>query len=472
MKTSFKFILVQALSLLLAFQPAAHAVFVANSKSEVAPDLDPQSDAVRTQILLDYSEVRTAAQFVNRFGGRQSEIEKTKAQAQLAKLSELPKLEAIEHGIEFSLENVVYKIDLRAGKAGRFVINGVDFKFDPSAPWSLQADVLSRKLAASSHGKYSLLYSLSVPTAEAVVITIVKTALSLVAIGALNNAVGLFGNDLMMAGGFKVCEILKKSNSSLLENPFVCKDSKLQWEKKAKETPEVAAAKNALGTEKKSDLFSTSDEKCPHETGGKFYQSTISKYNKQPEKPSVGTAQSKDKPKALDAAGLESVGILTGEMEGKSLKNATYSELVAIDHKGKPIPKGKNGQMRVATDKDGKPLYLIGKDGKPVTTLVVSFKLDGDGQLSEINVPAAQVPSSLKDQLSGSSELKIKTTADIENQPLLKNLKDADLAIFQHLGDRLSVCKIKNDEAQVAKATTASPASGKPTGEAAPAAAK
>ena len=426
----------------MAFNPNVHALQVQNL---LDTDLETRSQLIRARLIFDYQKLKTVSEFIEQFAREKSHAEKTEIAKRLSKLQKLPKIEAIENGIMISSDAISLKIDMRYMNARRFLVNDQSFTVAPKLSWPLQTDILLDKLvnprSKSTHGA---LLSLLIPQAHAVVInTVIWAALTMVSVGILNTAISHWGNDGLNALDWQFCDSLRRSTGGdMPRNPKICKEYRKELDALAKQTPANEAVKNALsdGSSKNEKYITGKEEICPFQVTDKHYHAKITIV---PTSEASSNNQQSKTNNVTSEQGEATLVRIYAQVEGDKLKSASvyHDEYV---------------------------------EGESKSTLLANYLVDSESILEEIVIPKLRVDAaSLKKEKTESPQklpersakqnndnltIRIRATANLQDQPELQAQQAYFQGIFKHLGDRLKVCKIKSDEKEAAKIAPSTPA--------------
>ncbi|HEY8270197.1 MAG TPA: hypothetical protein VIG33_04865 [Pseudobdellovibrionaceae bacterium] len=408
-------ILKLSLCILMVINSQVHAY---SPKAPVLEDdLDARSTLVRERLLIEYAEIKSASQFIEKFAPQRPAAEKVELLKRLSKLKRLPKLEAIANGLRLTQDSMSFDMDLQSISKRRFLINGQVFTFSPNHSWVIQSEILWDKLQHPRKSSYSL-FSLLIPEAHGVVMqTIMAFGYTVILMGLVNTAIGHYGNDGFNVLDWEVCERVRKSNNGEFpRNPRFCKDYRREVEEQAKKMPGANAVQVALtDAGSKSEKYSTSNETCPDQNKDQHYNGTVTIVSK--EEP---TQRNKDVKNEVVKSneGLKLVRVYA-EVDGTRLKSASvyHDDLVKGESKSK---------------------------------LLATYVVDGNSVLEEIVIPAS---SKINSKLSKEKlTTRISASADLKDKPDLQAQQAFFQGLFSNLGDRLKFCKMQKENKEAKEA--------------------
>lgn len=415
-------ILKQALCILLILNTQVKAF--SDAQPDLDSDLDTRATLTRLRLLLEYSEVRTAAEFVEKFASQRPAEEKKEFLKRISPLKTLPKLEAIENGIMLSQDSETIKIDMRFMDKRRFLVNGQAFTPSPNHSWIVQGDILL-DLLQHPRKTHSSMFYLLVPQAHA--FGPLLTAVAFVGLALVNVAIPHYGNDALEALDWSACDEMKRRGKGQLPaNPKICKDYRIEVAKLNQADPRNNAASDLLLSKtSETEDYKTGEEVCPFQTKDQHYDGIVVIAPNEKSLQQVKGSKSQGS-KTSDSTLIVRV---YAQLDGEKLKNASVYHDEYVNGEYKPSP-------------------------------VAKYELDDKSILKAISLP----DTSKAGEASGGKHkkevprlsIKIDAAADLKDDPKMQADQDRYKGLFKHLVKRLLICKDKSEGKAAIKIAPAS----------------
>lgn len=350
--------------------------------------LDKKTYLLREQILNEYSQIKNASQFVKFFAHGRSGAEKAEITERLLRLDKLPAMTRSKNGFRFSANGSSLTVEIISLGEHRFLVNGLEYTLNPQLNLIEQADEMGRLLRDANPKKYSHMMLL-LPEAHAIapVIVAALTVLSTTILGVFATRYGTAALEVLE---WEICDRIKPNLNDPDRNPYWCKG--YLEEKQKKMNPQDSAVKHALSTTSKDgEIFSTLAEKCPFETQGKYYHGDI-RILKDP----------------------------TSETKGKDSQLSILAEFTD----------GKIKHIKVYQT------HYDNVEGNLKQSLMATYEVDASSVLKTIVLP---------------NNIKIASNADLKDDPVMLAEQTVHRKIFSYIGDRLTICKVKQQELEAKK---------------------
>lgn len=366
----------------LIFRSLLSSVFLLQlavpAQARVRPHIDIEGYYL-ANVLFEYSTSKTKDEFMKRFAAKWSPEDRDFVTEQLKNVTRLPKVTREGMLVTVHLDGAKLRIDMSQMRDRIAYFNDHKLVMRPHQPLRVQITRLLEKMKQS--GEYGAFWHLLVPKAEAIPPLIIAAGV-VIGTAVLNKLIDRYGNAVLDSIDYNVCRIGIESAGLDWKEASNCKRYIEAQKAKAKENPELLAAKTSVPEKTSESPIDTASERCPHEASG-------------------------------------------------ADKDKVYSSTFFLIKEGK--------RVRVKATLEDKKIDKIEILDFETGNLVGTYKVNAENVLDEIEVPNPKAGNSENGKLAAAT-LKIKAGEKVDD-PEIASLQTLHQRIYAHFGLRLGACK-------------------------------